>query len=75
MSSDLKDYLYLEAKEKAFEIEIEARKQFEKKKIGLIKERMTHIDEKYERQDTVRETEYKQWVNKSEVQTHKCHEN
>lgn len=28
MSSDLKDYLYLEAKEKAFEIEIEARKLF-----------------------------------------------
>lgn len=28
MSSDLKDYLYLEAKEKAFEIEIEARKSF-----------------------------------------------
>jgi len=26
MSSDLKDYLYLEAKEKAFELEIEARK-------------------------------------------------
>ena len=60
MSSDLKDYLYLEAKEKAFEIEIEARKQFENKKIALIQEEKKRIDEKYERRDTVRETEYKQ---------------
>ncbi len=60
MSSDLKDYLYLEAKEKAFEIEIEARKQFETKKIALIQEERKRIDELYERRDTVRETEYKQ---------------
>jgi hypothetical protein len=32
MSQDLSDYVYLEAKEKAFELEIEARKAFELKK-------------------------------------------
>ena len=36
MSSDLKDYLYLEAKEKAFEIEIEARHVFLGKKTQLV---------------------------------------
>ena len=60
MSSDLKDYLYLEAKEKAFEIEIEARKQFENKKQTLIQERKKQINEKLQREDTQRETEYKQ---------------
>lgn len=60
MSSDLKDYLYLEAKEKAFEIEIEARKLFENKKQTLIQERKKQINEKVQREDTQRETEYKQ---------------
>jgi len=60
MSSDLKDYLYLEAKEKAFEIEIEARKLFENKKQSLITERKKQINEKLQREDTQKETEYKQ---------------
>lgn len=60
MSSDLKDYLYLEAKEKAFEIEIEARKLFENKKQSLITERKKQINEKLQREDTLKETEYKQ---------------
>lgn len=60
MSSDLKDYLYLEAKEKAFEIEIEARKLFETKKQTLITERKKQINEKVQREDTQKETEYKQ---------------
>lgn len=60
MSSDLKDYLYLEAKEKAFEIEIEARKIFETKKQSLIQERKKQINEKIVREDLHKETEYKQ---------------
>lgn len=60
MSSDLKDYLYLEAKEKAFEIEIEARKLFENKKQSLIQERKKQINEKLQREDLQKETEYKQ---------------
>ena len=60
MSSDLKDYLYLEAKEKAFEIEIEARKQFQLKKQKIIREETQQLKEKYEKQDTAKETEYKQ---------------
>ena len=60
MSSDLKDYLYLEAKEKAFEIEIEARKLFENKKQSLIVERKKQINEKLQREDVQKETEYKQ---------------
>lgn len=60
MSSDLKDYLYLEAKEKAFEIEIEARKLFETKKQSLITERKKQINEKLQREDQTKETEYKQ---------------
>lgn len=47
MSSDLKDYLYLEAKEKAFELEIEARKQFQIKKQKIIDEETTKLKEKY----------------------------
>lgn len=60
MSSDLKDYLYLEAKEKAFEIEIEARKLFENKKQTLIQERRKQINEKLQKEDVQKETEYKQ---------------
>lgn len=60
MSSDLKDYLYLEAKEKAFEIEIEARKMFESKKLSLIQDRKKQINEKLEREDAEKETQYKQ---------------
>lgn len=60
MSSDLKDYLYLEAKEKAFEIEIEARKLFENKKQSLITDRKKQINEKLQREDIQKETEYKQ---------------
>ena len=60
MSSDLKDYLYLEAKEKAFEIEIEARKMFEAKKQSLIQESKAQINERLQREDQRKETEYKQ---------------
>lgn len=60
MSSDLKDYLYLEAKEKAFEIEIEARKLFENKKQSIITERKKQINEKIQKEDVQKETEYKQ---------------
>lgn len=60
MSSDLKDYLYLEAKEKAFETEIEARKMFENKKQTLITDRKKQIIEKLQKEDTQKETEYKQ---------------
>ena len=39
MSTDLIDYLYLEAKEKAFEVEIEARKEFETKRNAIVNAR------------------------------------
>lgn len=60
MSSDLKDYLYLEAKEKAFEIEIDSRKLFETKKNKIIQEETKKVKEKNEMLDSEKETEYKQ---------------
>lgn len=47
MSNNLYDYLYFDAKEKAFEIEIEARKQFEKRKTELFINKKKELDENY----------------------------
>ncbi len=68
MSSDLKDYLYLEAKEKAFEIEIEARKEFQKKRDQNIVEKKQALAKKFEQNDTLNETNYKQFANKREIE-------
>ena len=45
MSNNLYDYLYFDAKEKAFEIEIEARKEFEKRKTELFKQKKKEMDD------------------------------
>jgi vacuolar-type H+-ATPase subunit H len=45
MSNNLYDYLYFDAKEKAFEIEIEARKDFEKRKTELFKQKKKEMDD------------------------------
>ena len=51
MSQDLSDFVYIEAKERAFEIEIEARKMYEaKRKIFITKERHD-LEAKYSRKE------------------------
>ena len=67
MSTDLVDYLYFEAKEKAFEMEIEARKEFETKRNNIIKEKKTFIDEQFEREDKQKSTDFKQFFNKKSL--------
>lgn len=47
MSNNLYDYLYFDAKEKAFEIEIEARKEFEKRKTDLFTNKKKELDSNY----------------------------
>ena len=47
MSNNLYDYLYFDAKEKAFEIEIQARKEFEKRKIELFKQKKRDLEENH----------------------------
>lgn len=47
MSNNLYDYLYFDAKEKAFEIEIQARKEFEKRKIDLFKQKKRDLEENH----------------------------
>ena len=60
MSTDLIDYLYLEAKEKAFEVEIEARKEFETKRNAIVNEKKEIIKEILENDDKNKQTEFKQ---------------
>ena len=60
MSTDLVDYLYFEAKEKAFEMEIEARKEFESKRNQIIKERKAIIEEQFENEDKQKSTDFRQ---------------
>jgi len=60
MSTDLIDYLYLEAKEKAFEIEIEARKEFESRRNALVKQKRDVIKEILENEDKNKQTEFRQ---------------
>lgn len=60
MSADLKDYLYLEAKEKAFELEIEARNEYQRIKRANIIEEKKKLDKRYEAEDVKKETSFKQ---------------
>ena len=62
MSTDLVDYLYFEAKEKAFEIEIEARKEFEIKRNQIITEKKKFIEERFETEDKNKHTDFKQFI-------------
>lgn len=47
MSQDLSDYVYLDAKERAFEIEIEARKEYESKKEEIFEKSLTKLEEEF----------------------------
>ena len=60
MSTDLIDYLYLEAKEKAFEVEIEARKEFEIRRNQLVREKKEVIREIVETEDKHKQTDFRQ---------------
>ena len=60
MSTDLVDYLYFEAKEKAFEVEIEARKEFETRRNQIINEKKKEIEERLENEDKNKHSEFKQ---------------
>ena len=60
MSTDLVDFLYIEAKEKAFEIEIETRKEYELKKRLMVEAKGRVLEEAMEREDQHKLTEFKQ---------------
>lgn len=64
MSTDLVDYIFQEAKEKALEIEIEARKEYESKLYAIASEKKAKIETKYEFDDANRKTEYLQEYSK-----------
>lgn len=49
MSNNLYDYLYFDAKEKAFEIEIEARKEFEQKRNEIFEQKKKEMIVNHER--------------------------
>lgn len=64
MSTDLVDYLFQEAKEKALEIEIEARKEYEIKLKAILAEKKEVVNSRYEKADAAKEVEYKQEYSK-----------
>lgn len=57
MSQDLSDFVYLEAKEKAFEIEIEARKDYESKKEEIFEEKLTKLEEEFRKKREAKESQ------------------
>lgn len=56
MSQDLSDYVYLDAKERAFEIEIEARKEYEVKKEELFDQKMGKLEEEFRKKRDLKES-------------------
>lgn len=57
MSQDLSDYVYLDAKERAFEIEIEARKDYETKKEEIFDQKMTKLEEEFRKKREQKESQ------------------
>lgn len=57
MSQDLSDFVYLEAKEKAFEIEIEARKEYESKKEEIFEQKLTRLEEEFRKKRELKESQ------------------
>ena len=49
MANNLYDYLYFDAKEKAFEIEIEARKEFEKRQNNIFSQKKRELENGHQR--------------------------
>ena len=60
MSTDLIDYLYLEAKEKAFELQIQTRKAYTQQKQKMIKQGTKKLQEKYKRMAEIKQTKLRQ---------------
>ncbi len=63
MSQDLSDYVYLDAKERAFEIEIEARKEYEVKKEEILEQKMTKLEEDFRKKRDLKESQRKMYAN------------
>lgn len=57
MSQDLSDYVYLDAKERAFEIEIEARKEYETRKEEAYEKKLTKLDEEFRKKRETKESQ------------------
>lgn len=60
MYADLADYLYQEAHEKAFELEIEARKEYQSKVSRIFNEKRKSLESRMEGQDKALATAYRQ---------------
>jgi hypothetical protein len=61
MAEDLSNFVYLEAKEKAFEIEIESRKQFEQKKKVIVEAKIAEVIQQYKTLEEGKHTQYKMY--------------
>ena len=59
MSQDLSDFVYVEAKERAFEIEIESRKLYEAKRKVYIERERRELEVKFGRKEAEKLTKYK----------------
>ncbi len=57
MSQDLSDYVYLDAKERAFEIEIEARKDYEVRKEEILDQKLTRLEEEFRKKRETKESQ------------------
>lgn len=59
MSTDLIDFIYFEAKERAFETEIEARKEFEARRKALVHDKKLSISAALEIADKNRQIDFR----------------
>ncbi len=57
MSQDLSDYVYLDAKERAFEIEIEARKDYEVRREEMVDKKMAKLEEEFRKKRDLKESQ------------------
>lgn len=57
MSQDLSDYVYLDAKERAFEIEIEARKDYEVRKEEILEQKLARLEEEFRKKRETKESQ------------------
>ena len=57
MSQDLSDYVYLDAKERAFEIEIEARKDYEVRKEEILEQKVARLEEEFRKKRETKESQ------------------
>lgn len=57
MSQDLSDYVYLDAKERAFEIEIEARKDYEVRKEEILDQKVSKLEDEFRKKRETKESQ------------------